>query len=190
MASKVYTVPYRRKREGRTDYKKRMKLLLGMRPRLVVRRSLKHMSMQIINYEPKGDKVIASAHSNELKKLGWKAGTGSISAAYLTGLLLAKKAGQKLNCVLDMGQHTSVKGSVLYGAVRGAREGGLDIPCADEVLPSDARVNGKHIAEHAKVLKAEKEKYERQFSAYIKANVDPEQLPAYVDEIKAKIGGK
>lgn len=188
--NRVYTVPYRRKREGLTDYKKRMKTLLGHKPRMVVRKSLKHFVLQIIEFHPAGDKVVLSAHSRELAKFGWKASTGNLGAAYLTGLLLATKAGKKLTCVLDIGQYTSVRGCALYAVAQGAIDGGLNVACAKEVLPSKERVRGEHVAAYAKALKADKDKYARRFSAYIKANFDPEKLPAHFDEVKAKLGAK
>ncbi len=186
----VYTVAYRRKREGITDYKKRMKLLLGSKPRLVVRKSLKHISLQLIEFNPSGDKIVASANSTELKKHGWKAGTGNTSAAYLTGLLLAKKAGKKVACVLDIGQYTSVKGCILYAAAAGAAEGGLHVPFAKEIVPSMNRIRGEQVAAYAKQLKANKDKYQKQFSAYVKANFDPETLPSHFDQVKKTIGGQ
>ncbi len=186
----TYTVAYRRKREGKTDYRKRMKLLLGRKPRLVVRKSLKHISMQLIEFEPKGDKVIFSAHSKELAKHGWKASTGNTSAAYLTGLLLAKKAKKALECVLDIGQNTSVKGCALYAAALGAAEGGLKVPFAKEITPNLQRIRGEQIANYAKQLKSNKEKYDRQFGKYLKANVDPEKLPEHFDQVKKSIGGQ
>ncbi len=186
----TYTVAYRRKREGKTDYKKRMKLLLGNKPRLVVRKSLKHISLQIVEFEPKGDKITLSAHSRELAKHGWKAGTGNTSAAYLTGLLLAKKSKTKIECVLDIGQHTSVKGCTLYAAALGAADGGLKVPFSKEILPDAKRIRGEHVANYAKQLKANKEKYQKQFSKYLKANIDPEKLPEHFDQVKKSIGGQ
>src|SRR3989344_4251241 len=101
-SNSTYSVPYRRKREGRTDYKSRMKLLLGRKPRIVLRKSIKHLSLQLIEFNPSGDKVIASAHSRELAKFGWTVSTSNTTAAYLTGLLLAKKVKKNTECVLDI----------------------------------------------------------------------------------------
>ncbi len=186
----IYTVPYRRKREGKTDYKKRMKMLLGSKTRLVVRKSLKHILIQLIEFQPNGDKILFSAHSIELEKHGWKGGTNNTSAAYLTGMLLAKKIKNKMDCVLDIGQYTSVKGSILYSAARGAADGGLNIPLSKEVVPSPQRIRGEHVANYAKHLKAHVEKYQKQFSAYLSAKLDPETLPTHFDQIKSKIGGQ
>ncbi|MBW2970222.1 50S ribosomal protein L18 [Candidatus Woesearchaeota archaeon] len=187
---KTTSVPYRRKREGRTDYKKRMKLLLGSKPRLTVRKSLKHIVLQLIEFQPNGDKIIISASSKELQKKGWKGSTGNTSAAYLTGLLLAKKAKKKIECVLDLGQYTSVKGTILYAAAKGAKDGGMTISISDEVIPDEKRIRGEHIANYAKKLKENKEKYEKQFSKYLKQNFDPETLPQHFDTIKKAIGGQ
>lgn len=185
--SNTYSVPYRRKREGKTDYRKRLKMLTGHKPRLVVRKSLRYILMQVIEFSPSGDKVIASAQSKELAKFGWTADGANTSAAYLTGLLLAKKVKKKLTCVADIGQNTSVKGSVLYAAIKGAIDGGLDVPCAKEVLPKDDRVKGEHVAKFAQALKGNKEKYQTQFAKYLKSGVVPEQLPALVEQVKGKI---
>ncbi len=189
MAS-IYTVKYRRKAEGKTDYRKRMKLLLGSKPRIVVRKSLKHMTLQIIEFEPKGDKVVLTASTKELAKHGWKGNTSNTSAAYLAGLLLAKKANKKLVCVLDIGQYTSVKGSILYAAAQGANDGGMQIPMSKEVVPSMQRIRGEHVASYAKTLKANKDKYQKQFSKYLKTGLDPETLPQHFDQAKKSIGGQ
>ena len=47
---KTHRIKFRRKREGKTDYRKRLKLLLGGKPRLVVRKSLKNITAQIAVY--------------------------------------------------------------------------------------------------------------------------------------------
>lgn len=189
MAS-IYTVAYRRKRKGLTDYKKRMKTLLGNKPRIVVRKSLKNFTIQIIEFKPTGDKIIASASTKELAKHGWKASGSSTPAAYLTGYLLAKKAKKKITCVLDIGQYTSVKGATLYAAALGAIEGGLDLNCSKEVIPDAKRIKGEHIAQYAKQLKTNKEQYEKQFSKYIKNGLDPEKLPEHFEQVKKNIGAQ
>ena len=55
-----YRVPFRRRREGKTDYRKRLKLLLSRKPRLVVRKSLNNIIAQIVEYDEKGDRVVVS----------------------------------------------------------------------------------------------------------------------------------
>ena len=63
-----FTVAHRRKWTGKTDYKKRMKFLMSDKPRLVIRRSLKNILLQVIEFGPVGDKVLIAASSAELKK--------------------------------------------------------------------------------------------------------------------------
>lgn len=190
MAKKrTYTVAYRRKREGKTNYKKRLGLLKSRKPRLVVRASLKNITAQIVTYDEAGDKVLVSAHSRELVKQGFKAGRGNLCAAYLVGLIIAKKAkSQKIElAVLDLGLNAPVPGSRIFAVVRGARDGGFDVPCNEEVLPSEERVNGEHVAAFAQALKSDKAKFERQFSGYLKAGVNPEELPKLIADMKNKL---
>ncbi len=186
-ASPTYTVQYRRKREGKTDYKTRIKLLKSGERRLVIRRSLKNIWLQVVEYGPAGDRVAVSAHSREIRKLGWKASLNNLPAAYLCGLLLAKKAKNVKNIVLDIGPNVSVKGSVWYAALKGVIDAGISIPNAKEILPDEKRIRGEHIAEWAKKLKEQPEKYNRMFSKYIREGLQPENLPAHFEEIKRKI---
>lgn len=140
-------VPFKRKLEGKTDYRKRLALLKSGKPRLVVRKSLNNISAQIIAYETEGDKVLASAHSRELLKLGWKGRRRNLPAAYLTGYLCgqqAKKAGIS-EAIFDAGLYTSVKGVVIYAVLKGALDAGLNIPHNKSVFPAEDRIRGKHI---------------------------------------------
>ncbi|GAF81682.1 unnamed protein product [marine sediment metagenome] len=138
---------FKRKRLGKTDYRKRLKLLLANKPRLVVRKSLKNILAQIVEYDENGDKVIVSAHSSELKKYGYGGNKGNIPAAYLVGLLIGGKAKKKdiKVLVLDIGLQNSVKGSRIYSVLKGCIDVGLNIPHSKEILPMDDRVKGKHI---------------------------------------------
>ena len=141
-------MPFKRRIKKKTDYKKRLALLKSEKTRLVIRKSLSNISIQFINFEPNGDKTIASASSAELKKLGWNK-TGNIPAAYLTGLLAGKKAKEKKieEAILDLGIQTSTKGSRLYAALKGVLDSGINIPHSEEILPKEDRIKGKHISE-------------------------------------------
>src|SRR3989344_8275334 len=97
-----YVVKKLRRRECRTDYKQRINMLKSRTLRLVIRKSDKFISAQLVNYADNGDKTLASAHSSELEGLGWKHGAKNTSAAYLTGLLLGRRAGGK-EAILDIG---------------------------------------------------------------------------------------
>ncbi len=189
MKRKNYTVELRRKREGKTNYKKRLKLLLASKPRLVVRKSLNNILLQIIDYSHHGDIVKVSSHTHELKKLGWKFSGSSIPGAYLAGLLLAVKAKKKKisECILDMGFNENVPRSKIYAALKGTLDGGLNVPHSKEILPTEERVSGQHIAKFAELVKKNQAKYKNQFSACLKSGADPAQLPKQFAELKSKI---
>ena len=164
MSSKTkYTVKYKRKREGRTDYKKRLNLLKGNTDRLVVRKTNTKIIMQIAKYEPDGDRVLITVTSTELKKLGWMHSYKNIPAAYLTGLLLAKKAKEnKIDAViLDLGLTSPLKGSKLFSALKGAIDGGLSVPASEEIFPTDERLKGEHIASYLEKHKTIPQTFEK-----------------------------
>ncbi|MCS7364264.1 MAG: 50S ribosomal protein L18 [archaeon GB-1867-035] len=185
-----YRVPFRRRREGKTDYRKRMRMIISGKPRLVVRKTNKYIIAQLVEAKVEGDRVITSAHSSELKKYGWKASFSNTPAAYLTGLLIglkSVKAGVK-EAIIDIGLHRPVKGARVFAVLKGAVDAGLEIPYGEEKLPSEERIKGEHIAKYALLLKENNpEKYERQFSIYLKSNLPPENLPTHFEEIKEKI---
>ncbi|HLD02892.1 MAG TPA: 50S ribosomal protein L18 [Candidatus Nanoarchaeia archaeon] len=148
MRTKNKPMPFRRKREGKTDYKQRLRLIASGKPRLVVRTSLKNVLAQIIDFHPDGDRVLASASALDLKRnFGWKANTRNIPAAYLTGLLVAKRATAKKlkEVILDIGLRSPIKGSVVFAVLKGAIDGGLSIPHSPDVIPPEKRIKGEHI---------------------------------------------
>jgi large subunit ribosomal protein L18 len=186
-----YRVPWRRRREGKTNYYKRVKLVLSGKPRFVVRRTNKYIIVQVAEAKIEGDRMLAVAHSRELvKRYGWKGGTKNTSAAYLTGFLAglrALKAGVK-EAILDIGLARPARGSRVFAALKGGLDAGLDIPHSKEILPSEDRIKGVHIAEWAKKLaKEEPEKYKRFFSKYLEAGLRPEELPKHFDEVLQRI---
>ena len=143
-----YNVKPRRRREGVTDYRKRLKMLKSRKVRLVVRKSIKNTLIQLVEYKEGGDFILACANSKELiNKYNWKFSTSSTPAAYLTGILAgsrAKKIGIK-DCVLDIGLHPPVTGSKIFASVKGIIEVGIECPCNKEKLPSEDRITGKHL---------------------------------------------
>ncbi len=186
-----YIVKYRRRREGKTDYRKRLQLLLSGKPRLVVRRALNNFTIQLVEYEPDGDRVVFTVHSKVLaKKFGWKGHRGNIPSAYLTGLIagyLARMKGYK-EAILDIGRHKHVPGGSLYAALKGVLDAGLEVPHSEEIIPSEERIRGEHIANYAKLLKeSDPDRYKKQFSRYLKEGLEPEKLPEHFDEVKKRI---
>lgn len=147
-------VPFRRRREGRTDYRHRAALLRGGVARAVVRRSDRHTRVQLIEFRDGKDFVSVSAVSTELKKLGWTMSGKSTPGAYLTGLMAGKRAKEKgiEKAVLDIGLREPTKGAIVFAALKGLVDAGLEIPHSDEMLPSDERISGKHMKEGVAAL--------------------------------------
>jgi len=182
-----YKVAFRRRREGKTNYDARMKLVDLDKSRFVIRISNANVIAQIINVGENGDETVVSAHSKELQKLGWLGGTKNTSASYLTAYLCAKKALDKgvEKAVLDIGLRSSIKGSKVFAAVKAANDAGLDVPYGESIVPDDDRIAGVHIAEYAKSLSDEDVK--KHFSKYLERGLQPVDLPNHFEEIKNKI---
>jgi len=149
--SPTYKVKFRRRRESKTDYKKRLALLKSGKARLVVRKGNNSLIVEAVSYEPSGDRVRAFFSSVALKKMGWSGHTGNLPSAYLAGYTCAKKAmkaGVK-EAVLDIGLLSPVHGSRPFAALKGAIDAGLKIPCDAAVFPKSDRISGKHIGDDA-----------------------------------------
>jgi len=185
-----YRVPFRRRREGRTDYQLRRRLILSRLPRLTIRGTLKNMITQIIESKTTGDEVIASAHSGELKKTyGWQGACGNVPAAYLTGLLCGYRAAAKgvERVVLDLGLQSPSRGARVFAALKGIVDAGVNVSHDKSVLPDEARIGGHHIAEYAKNLSSNPEAYQRRFSACLSRGLPPEQISEHFSSVKKKI---
>ncbi len=182
-----YKLAFKRRKEGKTDYKARLKLMGQDKHRFVVRISNKHIMAQIVTMENEGDKTLVAVNSKELEKLGWKAGGKNISAAYLTGFLCGKRALKKeINeANLDIGLKTSLKGSKIYAVLKGAVDAGLDIPHDESVIPDEDRINGEHIAKYTETLTDAE--INQKFSQYKEKGLEPSKLPDHFIAIKEKI---
>ena len=187
--SSNYRVQLRRRREGKTDYQARKALVISRRPRLVTRTSIRNVNAQIIIAKQKGDQVLAAANSRELiKKYGWKAPTGNIPAAYLTGLLVglkAKAAGID-GSILDIGLITPTKGARIFAVLSGVVDAGVEVPHSEEKLDKN-RLKGDHIAWYAKNLGPDSEEYNAKFSIYKARGVAPEKVAEHFSKIRAEI---
>jgi len=100
---KRYQVKYRRRREGKTDYYARKRLVTqdknkynSPRYRLVVRFTNTDVVCQIAYAKIAGDVVMTAAYSHELKRYGLSVGLTNYAAAYATGLLVARRHLSKL----------------------------------------------------------------------------------------------
>lgn len=141
---------FKRRRKNITDYRTRLKLLRARVPRAVVRKTLQNTIVQIVNFEARGDQIVSSATSIELKKFGWAHSTKTVPAAYLTGYLAGKRALKKgvEEAVLDIGRHVPSNGGRIFAALQGLLDAGMSIPHSKEKLPQADRLAGKHLDEN------------------------------------------
>jgi large subunit ribosomal protein L18 len=166
----------RRRREVRTDYHQRLRLLKSGKPRLVARVSNKHIRAQLATPGPDGDQIHAAASSEDLSEYGWEAPTGNLPSAYLTGYLAGLRAVEAglSEAVLDLGLNTATPGSRVFAVQEGAIDAGLDIPHSESVLADWSRNRGEHIAAYAEQV--DDDLYSGEF--------DATELPAHFDEVR------
>ena len=133
----TYKTKLKRRRQGITNYGKRLELLKGEKPRAVIRISNKKIVAQIIEYIPKGDKTIINTTSMELKKYGYKGHNGNKTASYLTGYLCGKKAVKKgiKEANPDIGLKTPVHKSNVFAAIQGLIDSGLEMNYDKKAMP-------------------------------------------------------
>ncbi|MFP4051522.1 MAG: 50S ribosomal protein L18 [Thermoplasmata archaeon] len=144
-----YKMKLKRRNEGITDYRQRLRLLKSGKIRAVVRLSNKNIQVQFIDYYPEGDKVESVANSQHLKDYGWEGYGNNIPASYLVGYLAGKKALKKGidEAVLDIGLNHPEKGGKIFSALNGMLDAGIDIPHDPSILPEEDRLEGEHISE-------------------------------------------
>uniref|UniRef100_A0A8C5QW67 Large ribosomal subunit protein uL18 n=1 Tax=Leptobrachium leishanense TaxID=445787 RepID=A0A8C5QW67_9ANUR len=207
---KRYQVKFRRRREGKTDYYARKRLVIQDKNkyntpkyRMIVRVTNRDIICQIAYARIEGDMIVCAAYSHELPKYGIKCGLTNYAAAYCTGLLLARRLLHKFGldkvyegqpgaftCYLDAGLTRTTTGNRVFGALKGAVDGGLSIPHSTKRFPGydseskefNAEVHRKHIlgqnvAEYMRLLIEEDEDaYKKQFARYIKNGVTADQI--------------
>lgn len=229
---KRFQVKFRRRREGKTDYYQRKRLIAQRKNkystpkwRFVVRRTNQQIICQVVWSTIVGDRIKTEASSAELKRFGLTTGLTNYSAAYCTGLLCAKRLLKRLDednkakkidrpsmlttydlvkettgdyvnieklrneknieirpftCFLDLGLVKATIGNRVFGAVKGAIDGGLNIPCSEEIFPHIRegkgksknphrdRIFGLHVQNYMEYLKNKPEAFNKQFSKWDK----------------------
>ncbi|GJS73475.1 60S ribosomal protein L5-like protein [Tanacetum coccineum] len=197
--------------------------------RYVVRFTNKDIIAQIVSASIAGDMILASAYAHELPQYGLKVGLTNYAAAYCTGLLLARRVLKKLEmdeeyqgnveatgedfsvepaesrrpfrALLDVGLLRTTTGNRVFGALKGALDGGIDIPHSEKRFAGyskdgkqlDAEVHrkyiyGGHVASYMRTLmEDEPEKYQTHFSEYIKAGVEPDSIEEVYKKVHAAI---
>ena len=233
--------------EGKTDYRQRHKLITqdknkynSPKYRLVVRFSNRYVTCQIVSAHLEGDKVLAAATSAELPRYGISVGLKNYSAAYCTGLLVARRLLQKLGldevyagveepngvivqtkdengrtyfieeldddrkpfrALLDVGIKNTSTGARIFGALKGASDGGLDIPHNHKRFPGyvrdtkqydaevhKARIMGEHVSDYMSEMQEDDEdNYKKHFSRYIEEGIEPDGIEDVLAEVHAAI---
>lgn len=139
----------RRRKENKTDYGKRFKLLKSGKARLVFRKTNLYLMVQYIESKEAKDKVVFGINSKELIKFGFpeNASLKNIPASYLLGYLTAKKIQEKKlgTPIVDFGMLRSIYKNKLYAFLKGLIDGGLEINCKKEAFPDESRIKGKHL---------------------------------------------
>ena len=174
---------------------------------------------QIIRAEIIGDKVITHATSEELPRYGLKVGLKNYAAAYCTGLLCARRTLQKMGldetyegvgdevdgevfnqeadgdmrpftANLDVGIKSTTTGARVFAALKGAVDGGLNVPHSEKRFVGydreekkynaedmKDRIFGEHVAEYMRYLMEEDaDKYKTHFSKFIEEEVEADNL--------------
>jgi len=223
---KRFQVKFKRRREGKTDYYARKRLVVQAKNkyntpkyRMIVRITNTNVIAQIAYARIEGDVVIASSYSHELPRYGVKMGLTNYAACYCTGLLLARRVLKKLKldtlyegqtevngemfavedvdkgpgafrANLDVGLARTTTGAKIFAVMKGAVDGGIDIPHSEKRFPGYDReakefnasvlrdhIFGKHVADYMRELMDEDEDaYKRQFSRYIKEGITADEL--------------
>nr|GEV17946.1 60S ribosomal protein L5-like [Tanacetum cinerariifolium] len=233
---KRFQVKFKRRREGKTDYRARIRLINQdtnkyntPKYRFVVRFTNKDIIAQVVSASIAGDMVLATAYAHELPQHGLKVGLTNYAAAYCTGLLLARRVLKMLEmdqeflgnleatgedysvepadsrrpfrALLDVGLLRTTTGNRVFGALKGALDGGLDIPHSEKRFAGfnkdgkqlDAEVHrkyiyGGHVAAYMRTLmEDEPEKYQTHFSDYIKAGAEPDTIEEVYKKVHAAI---
>ncbi|MDO8427607.1 MAG: 50S ribosomal protein L18 [Candidatus Diapherotrites archaeon] len=189
MSGTTYKIKFRRRREQKTNYPKRLAYLKSEKPRMVFRKSNRYITLQLVEYIQGQDQTQINVSSKQLQTMGWMGNT-NLATCYLLGYLFGKQAKQKgyTEAILDIGQNTPHHGGKAFSALKGALDAGLKIPHAEDALPKPERAQGNHIQEYAQ--KMDTEKIKKQFSQYLGKNIDPKNLTKVFEKVKTEIDQK
>lgn len=173
-----------------------------------------------------GDEVLTSAYAHELPRYGVKYGLTNFAAAYCVGLLVARRHLQKLKldetyvgveeadgemfeveaegdrrpftALLDIGLVRTTTGNKVFAVMKGAVDGGMDIPHNEKRFPAYSkedgfeaeelknRILGTHVSEYMTYLMEEDEDaYQRQFARFISDGIEADDVEdMYLDAHK------
>src|SRR3989344_3321855 len=159
----------RRRKEYKTDYLKRIKLLKSGSPRVVFRKTNKYIIAQYVTSSEAQDKIEIGINSKILLKYGWpkerEGSLKSLPASYLIGLLIGRNIlKHKLeNPIVDLGMLRTPHKSKVYAFLKGLIDAGIKIKCEKEAFPSEERIKGKHLTnDFSKLFDGIKSKIEKE----------------------------
>ncbi|MDP2666743.1 MAG: 50S ribosomal protein L18 [Candidatus Diapherotrites archaeon] len=183
----TFQTSFRRRREGRTNYTKRLAFLKSGAVRAVIRKSTNHVRVQFVRSEKGMDHVITAAHTGELSTYAYTGHGGNIPAAYLVGYLAGKKFLGKEGkaAIIDIGVQRPIRGTRLFATVKGLRDAGINIPANPDAFPAESRLKGQHIEAFAGHEASKK--HTVQFSTYAKKNGDWPAFSRMVERAKQQI---
>ena len=159
----------RRRKENRTDYSNRVKLLKSGLPRIVFRKTNRYFVAQFVTSSEAKDKIEIGVNSKMLMKHGWpkelEGSLNSVPAAYLTGMLMGKKISEKKKpgeVVIDFGMMRSIHKGKLFAFLKGLKDSGIPVKTKKDVFPGEDRIKGKHMKkDFSGVFKQIKSKIEK-----------------------------
>ena len=188
-----YRISFRRRREGKTNYHRRLKLIISRRKRLVIRCSNKHTTVQIVEALVQGDKILSQSHSSQLEKqFAWVHNAGNMPSAYLSGYLcgLRAKKAKIQDIILDIG--IIVHNERIKAAFRGFLDAGIEVPHDEKWFPKnlEERVNGSHVETYAKLLKKKPAQYKKKFSKILVKKGDPLKIVSDFEKTKKNMEEK
>lgn len=182
-----YIKTLKRIRKNKTNYRKRKAILISKQNFITIKMSNENIYCQLIKPNIKGDIVVTHSNSKELSKYGWNGSTNNLPSSFLVGLLLGKKMLDKsISSAIIYTGKTSFTSKVA-ACIKGISSSGVSIPMSEDSMPDENRISGSHISDYAKLLKEDKDQYEKQFSKLIKNTLNPEDYPKHFEDVKNAI---
>lgn len=141
----------RRRKERKTDYGKRFKLLKSGIPRIIFRKTNKYVLAQYAESKEAKDEVKIGFDSRELLKYGWpekaRSGLKSLPASYLVGFLMGKRIKIKKlkNPIADFGMMRALHKSKIFAFINGLIDSGIEIKCEKKAFPDESRIKGENL---------------------------------------------
>lgn len=179
---------FRRRREAKTDYGKRLSLIKGNLDKVVIRKTNRRIIGEIVRYQETGDIVIAYVDSAVLaSKYKWPSRSNR-PTAYLTGLMLAKIAKEKkladgnTEFVLDIGLSSPVQNSIPFVFAKGCVDGGMKLRSGIEI--KEGLYNYSDTGYARKVVEEGKSKH---YGKFLKDGIKIENLGKMFEETKQKL---